>query len=107
MCAVLPIVRAYPRWSDSRMEAQAQQEVDDKSVSSYGRSRHCYEQRKLLRLEVQTLMEQINILEQEMEEDPCLSTGAIDSILAQIDALAEELVKASLRIRELEASSVA
>jgi len=89
------------------MEAQVQQEVDDTSVSSNGRSRHSDEQRKLLRLEVQTLMEQINILEQELEEDPCLSSGAIDSILAQIDALAEELVKASLRIRELEASSVA
>ena len=89
------------------MEDQSQQEVDDTSVSSYGRSRHSHEQRKLLRLEVQTLMEQINVLEQEMEEDPCLCSTAIDSILAQIDVLAEELERASLRMRELEAFSVA
>ena len=107
MCAVLPIVRTSPRRSDSRMEAQAPQEVDDTSVSSYGRSRHSDEQRKLMRLEVQTLMEQINILEQVLEEDSCLPSGAINSILAQIDALAEELVKASFRIRQLEVSSVA
>lgn len=89
------------------MEVQSQQEVDDTRASSYGRSRHSHEQRKLLRLEVQTLMEQINVSEQELAGDPPLCGTAIDSILAQIDALAEQLERASLRMREREACSVA
>jgi hypothetical protein len=62
------------------------------------------EQLKILRLDLHTIMEQIRLLDSEMEQDPCLSAGALGSVLAQIETFKQQLEQVRDRIRTLKAS---
>jgi hypothetical protein len=63
------------------------------------------EQLKILRLDLHTIMEQIKLLDGEMEQDPCLSAGALGTVLAQIEALKQQLEQVRSRIRDLKAAT--
>ena len=65
------------------------------------------EQLKILRLDLQTITEQIKLLDQELEIDHCLSHTAISTIMCLIDTLKHELEGTRLRIRELKGSTAA
>jgi hypothetical protein len=65
------------------------------------------EQLKILRLDLQTITEQIKLLDQELEIDHCLSPTAISTIMCLIDTLKHELEGTRLRIRELKGSTAA
>jgi len=67
-----------------------------------------YQERlKLLRLDFHTIMEQIQILDHELQMDPCLTGDAMAVILSLIDALKQELEASRLGILELKGSSAA
>jgi len=68
---------------------------------------HDHDQLKILRLELHTIMEQIKILDREMEEDPCLSSKEVTTILSLVNGLKQDLEGTRLRIRELEGSTAA
>ena len=64
---------------------------------------HDQERLKILQLDLHTIMEQIKILDNEMEADPCLSSAEIAIILSLVDALKQELEGTRLRIQNLKA----
>jgi len=87
------------------MAIEAEQKWDG-TASTIKRRRtndHDLERLKILRLDLQTIMEQIHILEHEMEVDPCLSTQGITTVLSLVDALKQDLEGTRLRIRKLKA----
>jgi len=65
------------------------------------------ERLKLLRLDFHTLMEQIQILDHELQIDPCLTADAVAAILSLVDALKHELESSRLRIVALRGTSAA
>jgi hypothetical protein len=60
-----------------------------------------HEQLKILRLDLNTIMEQLKLLEDELEADPCLSTSTIEMILSLAASLKQDLEGTRIRIREL------
>jgi hypothetical protein len=52
-------------------------------------------------------MEQIQILDHELQMDPCLTADAVAVILSLVDALKHELESSRLRIADLRGSSAA
>jgi hypothetical protein len=64
------------------------------------------ERLKILRLDLNTIMEQIRILDQELEVDSCLSRKDIAVILSLAETLRRELEGTRLRIRELKSAAV-
>jgi hypothetical protein len=61
----------------------------------------------ILRLDLNTITEQIKMLESELDADPCLSTEGTGTILSLVDALKQELKGIRLRIRQLKESETA
>ena len=55
----------------------------------------------ILRLDLNTIAEQIKMLECELDADPCLSTEGTGAIMSLVDALKQELKGIRLRIRQL------
>ncbi|MGD2073779.1 MAG: hypothetical protein PVI91_03850 [Gammaproteobacteria bacterium] len=62
------------------------------------------ERLKILRLDLNTILEQIRILDQELEVDSCLSQNDIAVILSLAENLRRELEGTRVRIRELKSS---
>ena len=89
---------AQPRRRGARNTGKRRQ---DKDLSRY------QERLKLLRLDFHTLMEQIQILDHELQMDPCLTGDAMAVILSLIDALKQELEASRLRILALKGPSAA
>ncbi|MCG6865744.1 MAG: hypothetical protein LJE58_10015 [Thiogranum sp.] len=89
---------AQPRRRGARSTGKRRQ---DKDLARY------QERLKLLRLDFHTLVEQIQILDHELQMDPCLTGDAMAVILSLIDALKQELEASRLRILDLKGSTAA
>ena len=61
----------------------------------------------ILRLDLNTITEQIKILECELDADPCLCTEGTGTILSLVEALKQELKGIRLRIRQLKGAGPA
>jgi hypothetical protein len=89
-----------------KTEAKRKSHASNVSTDSGQTQRRNREELRLLRLEAHTVMEQIKILHQEMEDDPCLSHAG-KPLLAQIKALTEEMQKIGIRLKKLETLTAA
>ena len=65
------------------------------------------ERLKILRLDLNTIMEQIKLLDLELEQDPCLSAQTISDVLTLVAALKQQLEQVRRHIRELKAATAA
>ena len=82
--------RAQRKWKDSGSKGKRQRNIDcDDSPLT------------ILRLDLNTITEQIKILECELDADPCLCTEGTGTILSLVEALKQELKGIRLRIRQL------
>ena len=82
--------RAQQKWKDSGSKGKRR------------RNNHCDESPlTILRLDLNTITEQIKILECELDADPCLCTEGTATILSLVEALKQELKGIRLRIRQL------
>lgn len=82
--------RAQQKWKDSGSKGKRRRNNDcDETPLT------------ILRLDLNTITEQIKMLECELDADPCLCTGGTDTILSLVKALKQELKGIRLRIRQL------
>ena len=82
--------RAQQKWRDSGSKGKRRRNNDcDEAPLT------------ILRLDLNTITEQIKMLEFELDADPCLCTEGTATILSLVDALKQELKEIRLRIRQL------
>jgi len=82
--------RAQQKWKDSGSKGKRR------------RNNHCDESPlTILRLDLNTITEQIKMLECELDADPCLCTEGTATILSLVEALKQELKGIRLRIKQL------
>ena len=82
--------RAQQKWKDSGSKGKRRRKNNTDAAPQ-----------AILRIDLNTITEQIKILECELEADPCLCTEGTGTILSLVEALKQELKGIRLRIRQL------
>ena len=85
------------------MATQAESRCNTRRSTGKRRRNHTPdpERLKILQLDLNTIMEQIRLLDREMEQDPCLSAATLRTVLALVGTLKQQLEQVRTRIREL------
>jgi hypothetical protein len=82
--------RAQKKWKGSGFRGKRRRNNDsDEALLS------------ILRLDLNTITEQIKILECELDADPCLCADGTATILSLVESLKHELTEIRLRIKQL------